>query len=146
MRKQCVILAIGVILCMAMSISCLASQPFANNQPSEKFSNYYQKPMRNLDVELMDEVLEYALSDVKAVIEAINDPDKRESIRLLLVGGPGVGKTTLAQAIAMQTNRPCFIIRAPSLANQYQFSGEQNLIAAISPLFEIKQTVHCYYR
>ncbi|HML19283.1 MAG TPA: AAA family ATPase, partial [Candidatus Dependentiae bacterium] len=101
--------------------------------------SYYQKPMRNLDMELVNEVLEYAPGSIKEVIETINDENQSESVRVLLVGDPGVGKTTLAQAIAMQTNRPCFIIRAPSLANQYQFSGEQNLIAAISPLFEIDE-------
>lgn len=109
------------------------------DQPLEKFSNYYQKPMRNLAIELMDEVLEYAHAGIKDVIETINNPNKKESIRMLLVGEPGVGKTTLAQAIAMQTNHLCFMIRAPSLANQYQFSGEQNLIAAISPLFAINE-------
>ena len=126
------------VICICTGISSGASQSSVTDQ-SEKFKNYYQKPMRTLDVQLMDEVLENTPADIKDIIETINDINKKESVRLLLVGDPGVGKTTLAQAIAMQTNRPCFIIRAPSLANQYQFSGEQNLISAISPLFDINE-------
>jgi SpoVK/Ycf46/Vps4 family AAA+-type ATPase len=114
---------------------CNAEQP---NPFNEKFE-YFQKPMRNLDPQLMDEVLEYAPDEIKDIIDVIDKSDMKESLRVMLVGSPGVGKTTLAQAIALQTGRPCYIVRAPSLSNQFQFSGEQNLIAAINPLFEQKE-------
>lgn len=112
----------------------------AQSQPFDKIYEYFQKPLRNLDPQLMDEVLEYAPHEIKDVIETINTPDREESVRIMLVGSPGVGKTTLAQAVALQTGMPCYIVRAPSLGNQYQFSGEQNLIAAINPLLEKKES------
>lgn len=117
---------------VVITFVCSAAQP----NPFEKKFEYFQKPMRNLEPQLMDEVLEYAPDEIKDVIEVIDKSDMKESLRVMLVGSPGVGKTTLAQAIALQTGRPCYIVRAPSLSNQFQFSGEQNLIASINPLFE----------
>lgn len=128
---MCSLLLVSVFI----TSGCNAAQP---NPFNEKFE-YFKKPMRNLDPQLMDEVLEYAPDEIKDVIDVINKSGMKESLRVMLVGSPGVGKTTLAQAIALQTGRPCYIVRAPSLSNQFQFSGEQNLIAAINPLFEQKE-------
>ena len=99
-------------------------------------SDYYKQQGKRLDGQLIDEVLEQAPPEIEEVIDTINDSVNDASIRIILSGPPGVGKTTIAKAIAQQTGRDYVVIRGTALANQYQFSGQQNLAQAIAPLIQ----------
>lgn len=52
--------------------------------------------------------------------------------RLLLVGEPGTGKTTLANAISAQLKRKYAFVRAPLLGNEYKNSETANLTRILS--------------
>ncbi len=54
--------------------------------------------------------------------------------RLLFVGPPGVGKTTLAIAIAHCSNRPYQLIKCSTIGDKYQNSGPSHLKEQIEPL------------
>ena len=54
--------------------------------------------------------------------------------RILLVGPPGVGKTTLALALTMKLKRDVLFIRLPLLNNEFKNSAASNLM----------RLIHCY--
>jgi AAA+ superfamily predicted ATPase len=74
----------------------------------------------------------------KLIINLLYPPKNRAALpkRLLLVGKPGTGKTTLAKAIAIKCGYDYYVVEAPFLLNEYKNSGPQNLLREIYPLLE----------
>ncbi len=62
------------------------------------------------------------------IIEYLKKVENNEiPIRILFVGPPGNGKTTLGQAIAQECNRKIKFIRVSALGDTYQYSRERDL-------------------
>jgi ankyrin repeat protein/AAA+ superfamily predicted ATPase len=88
----------------------------------------FDADMLSLDKGHLQSIIENAPSIIKSIIGHIkNKQVEQEVIRILFVGPPGNGKTTLAQAIAQECNRPCHFIRASAIGDTYQFSRERDL-------------------
>lgn len=64
---------------------------------------------------------------------------KAKPKRLLLVGPPGCGKTTLAKAIGRMLEADYIVIEAPFVANEYKHSGPQNLLKIFGEILESNQ-------
>ena len=105
------------------------------------------------DKELFEIIFRSAPQDLKdkiAVIEQIFKQKKNGEkniqwnilpSRLLLVGPPGVGKSTLAQVVADRLERPFYFIRMPMLGNEFRNSEAANLNRLMSQL--IKSDTPC---
>ncbi len=92
----------------------------------ETVSMSYEQDTPDLDPEFM-ECIKQGLPT--AILELIGklSLEHHEPTRVLFVGPPGNGKTTIAQFIARQTNRPFLFIRSSGLGNSYQFSRENQI-------------------
>lgn len=89
--------------------------------------------------ELIGKVIDTMPQQIIDVIFTLNNSSLRSNAkpkRLLLVGPPGAGKTTMAQVIAVASQRQCKVIEAPFLLNEYKNSGPQNLYRVIMPMLE----------
>ena len=87
--------------------------------------------MLTLDEDLLRTILASAPLKVKHVVTHLKAANiqqvEQQLIRMIFVGLPGNGKTTLGQAIAQASNRPIKFIRVPALGNKYQHSKEDGL-------------------
>jgi AAA+ superfamily predicted ATPase len=91
------------------------------------------------DEECVNDLMAAAPDAVKKIIINLLYPPKNKAAlpkRLLLVGKPGTGKTTLAKAIALKCGYDYYLVEAPFLLNEYKNSGPQNLLREIYPLLE----------
>jgi AAA+ superfamily predicted ATPase len=86
-------------------------------------------------------IVNYAPCEIKKIVAKIKKPVSSNYMptRLLLLGQPGTGKTTLAKAIAITTKRRYRFEKAPSLLDQYKNSAIQNLDVLFKSLFKSKQ-------
>jgi AAA+ superfamily predicted ATPase len=91
------------------------------------------------DTECVNNIVAAAPAAIKKIIINLMYPPHNKAAlpkRLLLVGKPGTGKTTLAKAIAIKCGYDYYIVEAPFLLNEYKNSGPQNLLREIYPLLE----------
>lgn len=89
-----------------------------------------ESSLLNIEKRLSDQLFEAAPARIKDIISMLANTGQFHDClptKVLLVGPPGVGKTTLASIIAQRSQRSCLFISAPTVANEYKNSGAQNL-------------------
>lgn len=111
-------------------------------QPAPEIVSYAQEFAQD---EIRPELLEQLLATcpkLKQLVFRLQNPlryGRTIPTKLLLVGPPGVGKTTIAKGIASLINRPYIFLRASLLTNEYKNSGPQNLAREIIPILQSGQ-------
>lgn len=100
-------------------------------------------PYRIIDVDenLCNHLLTQAPLSVKKIIYNLIYPPKNMRAmpkKLLLVGPPGCGKSSIAQAIAFATGRHAILMEAPFIANEFKNSGQQNILRLLNEVVKIK--------
>lgn len=95
----------------------------------------------SIDEQLIEQLLN-SCPQLKKLVERLQNPvryGKNIPRKILLVGPPGVGKSTIAKGIANRIGRPCKFLRASLLINEYKNSGPQNLAREIMPILQSQQ-------
>jgi ankyrin repeat protein/DNA replication protein DnaC len=82
--------------------------------------------VNDLQPELLKLILQFIPEAIVGLIGRLSK-DIHDPVRALLIGQPGNGKTTIAQAIAQTSRRPFCFVRVPSLGNSFQFSRENQI-------------------
>ncbi len=100
---------------------------------------------------IIEDALEHCPQPVKKDIDALiltatvpslaaNAALKKGSLnRLILVGPPGSGKTTLAQAIAYATKRPFVFVKSSELSSEYKHAFRRIIDHLFHPMIGCKQ-------
>ncbi len=90
-----------------------------------------QAVLSEQDPQLTEFLLKHCPQQVKDVVFCLEHPELFQEAdfptRLLFVGPPGVGKTTLATAIAHHCNRPYRIIKCSTIGDKFQNSGPSHI-------------------
>lgn len=101
----------------------------SRNIMSSKNDNVLTLNDITLDGALAEEVIANRPPIISFYIKALQNPSKlaRAERTLLFIGEPGVGKSTLTQAMAIKTQTFFKFIEATEIGNRYQDSGQETL-------------------
>lgn len=96
-----------------------------------------------LDPELRDLVIDMSGDNTRELAqmiqECVQNPNKQCPKRALLVGAPGIGKTTYIQAVAEKSDLPFIKINSAFVADKYKDSGPDNLKAIFGSILQTKR-------
>jgi len=97
-----------------------------------------------LKPELVEQAIRSCPQEIKEIIAILNRVKQRKNYtnmpkKLLLVGPPGAGKTTIAGTIAQQSHLQCFVYKSSLIADQYKNSGDKNLEAIFNEIKALAQ-------
>lgn len=111
--------------------SAIDKAPWPDPRTSDFLFSTAPQEMRDF-VEIINNIVELYVSGKK------NKQILSKAIpkRLLLVGPPGVGKSTLALVIGQKLKRDCYFIRTPMLGTEYQNSETSNLVRFITQVLD----------
>lgn len=102
------------------SIKAACSMGYVDEEIADFVYSFAPQSLKNL-VEISQKLILFHQSFDRNVISYVLPR------RLLLVGPPGVGKSTLACIVAQKLARRCFLIRTPMLGNEYKNSDTSYL-------------------
>jgi SpoVK/Ycf46/Vps4 family AAA+-type ATPase len=90
---------------------------------------------------LVDTLLSEQPSEINDWVEILKQPEilSVSNRFLLLTGKPGVGKTTLSQAIATKAEVPFKLILSKNIGSKYQFSVQEMLNEEIAPILLVQE-------
>lgn len=109
---------------------------FSHAPAGEEEWNVGQQVLKeDLEPTFVDQVIAGAPAAVQRLVKRLVESTRKPQ-RLLLVGSPGTGKTTLARAIACKAKLPYTWVCCSAIENEYQASGSQNLIRLFNPLIK----------
>lgn len=113
-----------------------------NNKLADKILTAKRKP---LDAELADLVINMSESSTQKLAQAIQEctqnPDKKCPSKALLIGPPGIGKTTYIQAVAEKAGIPLIKINSAFVADKYKDSGPDNLKSIFEAILQTKKQI-----
>lgn len=100
---------------------------------------------KHLDPELADLVIgmsEKSTQELAQLIqECAKNPNKKCPQKALLVGAPGIGKTTYIQAVSEKAGIPFVKINSAFVSDKYKDSGPDNLKAIFKPILQTKNKI-----
>lgn len=109
---------------------------------TDKILTAKRKP---LDPELTDLIINMSETSTQELAQIIQEcaknSNKKCPSKALLVGAPGIGKTTYIQAVAEKAGIPFVKINSPFVADKYKDSGPDNLKEIFKNILQTKRII-----
>jgi len=106
---------------------------------SDRDIDYYNSELSPLDNKLAELSVKHSPDRVKEILGVIKNKQENPIKPLLLTGPSGVGKTTMAQAIAQAALCKSKLLPLAIFGNKYLYSVQESLRQNIAPLLETDQ-------